>query len=189
MVQAQPPAAGRRSARSARSGSSRVSAREAACRGGSAPSCANRPGSRALAEITDVSPPFCGIRWDSARSSLRPTAPWSSRRRRPATPSRSPPCCRRPAVPAARSWRTPRLLPLLQPPMGRKEKQLPLASSGFHCIPVLSTIKIASILSRSGTVPVGDDTQRMRWRGGWQQRLDPLPKTNPASANHHPQTI
>ena len=44
------------------------------------------------------------------------------------------------------------LLPLLKAPVRRElEEQTPVAFSAFHCIPVRSTSKIASIASRSGT--------------------------------------
>ena len=72
-----------------------------------APSCASPTGTPAPSQRTERFAPFWLYQWDSVRSSRHPRAPSSSRRRRPATPSRSPQPCRTPTVLGARSRQTP----------------------------------------------------------------------------------
>jgi hypothetical protein len=50
------------------------------------------------------------------------------------------------------SWKTPACSHSWNRRCAEDEEQTPVAFSAFHCIPVLSTSKIASIASRSGTL-------------------------------------
>ena len=117
-----------------------------------APSCASPIGTPAASQRTERFAPFWLYQSDSAPSSGPRAAPWSSRRRRPARPSRSRRPGRSRAAPAARSRGTPRPAPTpgsAGAPSSTSRSRVPF--NAFHCIPVRSTNKIASIASRSGT--------------------------------------
>ena len=49
------------------------------------------------------------------------------------------------------SWKTPACSHSWKRRCAELDEQIPVALSAFHCIPVLSTSRIASIASRSGT--------------------------------------
>ena len=176
------PAGVRAWARAARSGSSRASARAGSDHGGWRRRAPARSGPLRPRREPNASPPFRPV--PGVRAGLRPTerAPWSSRRRRPATRSRSRPSCRSPTAHDAKSRRTPRRAPTLGSADATSWR------SRSRSRPARSTASPCATPSRSRhriTVrhPRVVATQRVR-RRRWQQRLDLLPQ--PVG---HPPTI